>query len=326
MVTPDYYKDFVCIGGECQNNCCTGAWEIEVDDESLERFKTIGGEFGKRVMDSINGYNVFIRKNGICPLLSNDGWCEMVRHGEKLCIICDEYPRFTEYFDDYTERGISISCEAASKIVLGNKSKVKLVGNSGKCDEEIFKLLYNAREKIFEILQNRDVDIYKRMRYAIDYGMALQERINENDYSAFSYIPDDKKTNEKNMSDVFEFLCSLDILNDSWHEVLGKGIECEKNTRRHIADPIIAEQLAVYFVYRYFLKGVFDCDVLSKLKLMAVSVMSIIALGDICGSIYESARLYSVEIEHNEDNIDAIYDELLFNDELSVQNIINMIK
>ena len=38
------------------------------------------------------------------------------------------------------------------------------------------------------------------------------------------------------------------------------------------------------------------------------------------------ARIYSVEIEHNEENIEEIYDELMFNDDLSTENIINMIK
>ena len=38
MVKPDYYDRFVCIGGKCKNNCCMGAWDIEVDDEALERF------------------------------------------------------------------------------------------------------------------------------------------------------------------------------------------------------------------------------------------------------------------------------------------------
>ena len=59
---------------------------------------------------------------------------------------------------------------------------------------------------------------------------------------------------------------------------------------------------------------------------MAVSVIAVNSLIGVCGNIYESARLYSIEIEHNEDNIEAIYDEFLFNDDFSTQNIINMIK
>ncbi len=320
MVTPDYYNKFKCIGGECKHNCCEGAWEIEVDDEALDRFSEIGGEFGARVMASVDDNGVFIRENGRCPLLSPDGWCEMVQNGHKLCIICDEYPRFTEYYDDYVERGISISCEAAAEIVLGNKEKVSLCGESGKCEDDLFKLLYSARSYIFAILQNRDVDIFKRIRLALDYGVGLQEKINENDFSEFSYTPQDRRNCEGDFSIVPEFLSGLSALSGDWGDKL-KSAKIPQTV-----DPTEAEQLCIYFVYRYFLKAFYDCDVLSKLKLMAVSVMTILALGDVCGGVLESARLYSVEVEHNEDNIDAIYDEFLFNSDLSTEKIIGMIK
>lgn len=326
MVTPDYYDKFKCIGSACKNNCCCGAWEIEVDDEALSRFNRIEGEFGKRVLDSINDENVFIHKNGRCPMLMDNGLCEMVCRGEDLCVICDEYPRFTQYFDDYAERGISLSCEAAAKIILDNQSKVCLVGDSGECDEPIFRMLYNARTKIFGILQNRDEDILKRIRLVLDYGRALQDKINENDFSDFTYIPRDTKSGDRDLTEIFRFMQTLDILDDKWRDMLKKAAEAENSENSHMYDTVLVEQLAIYFVYRYFLTGVFDCDPFSKLKFMAVSVMAIIAMGDICGGIYESARLYSIEIEHNEDNVDAFYDEFLFNDSFSIDNMINLIK
>ena len=64
---------------------------------------------------------------------------------------------------------------------------------------------------------------------------------------------------------------------------------------------------------------------LSKLKFMALSVITINALAKPCGSIYESARRYSAEVEHNEENVDLIYDEFLFNEDLSLEKIIGMI-
>ena len=320
MVTPDYYDKFKCIGGECKHNCCEGAWEIEVDDEALDRFGKIGGEFGARVMASVDDNGVFIRQNGRCPLLSADGWCEMVQNGHELCIICDEYPRFTEYYDDYAERGISLSCEAAAEIILGNTEKVTLCGESGKCDDEFFKFLYMARAQILKILQDRSRDIYSRIRCALDYGVRLQDRINDNDFSDFSYIPKDETDSIGDTSVIFEVLAELQTLSDDW------GKKLQKAQMPKAIDRIQTEQLCVYFVYRYFLKAFYDCDALSKLKLMAISVIAVLSLSDVCGGILESARLYSVEVEHNEDNIDAIYDEFLFNDDLSTEKIIGMIK
>lgn len=326
MIVPNYYEKFACIGGKCKNNCCKGGWEIEVDEGAMERFGRIGGEFGEKVMSSIDEDCVFIHKNGSCPLLTEDGWCEMALRGEELCIICDEYPRFTEYYGDCCERGISLSCEAAADIILGNQEKTEICGDSGVCDDELFCLLYNTRKQIFEMLQNRTMDVYKRIRLVIDYGKALQECINNNEYCEFSYTAKDTMTDEDDCTDILDFLGTLDALNDGWRDILRKGITNEQNGAVHIAEQVEVEQLAVYFVYRYFLKGAFDCDALSKLLFMAVSVMAIVSLAAVCGNIRESARLYSIEVEHNEENVEAVYDEFLFNEEFSVKKIINRIK
>ncbi len=325
MVTPDYYGRFKCIGGRCLHNCCKGGWEIEVDDEALDRFNKIGGEFGDRVRASINDENVFVHRDGHCPLLSPDGWCEMALNGHELCIVCDEYPRFTEFWEDYSERGISLSCEAANEIILNNKDRVRLIGESGECTHPLFKLTYRSRAKIFEILQNRGHDIFLRMRLALDYVCELQDRINENNYEPFEYEPQDCFKEHESLEYFIEFISGLENLYPKWKDMLTSAAELERMKPRHIADPIKGEQLAVYFVFRYFLKGAFDCEALDKMKLAVLSTMTIIALENALGDLPECARMYSIEIEHDEDNIDAIYDEFLFGGELSFDNVVNMI-
>ena len=42
---PTYFNEFACIGGACEDNCCIG-WEVDIDDESLEVYNSVGGEFG----------------------------------------------------------------------------------------------------------------------------------------------------------------------------------------------------------------------------------------------------------------------------------------
>ena len=60
------------------------------------------------------------------------------------------------------------------------------------------------------------------------------------------------------------------------------------------------------------------------MKLVALSVMTIIALENTIGDICECARRYSIEVEHDEDNIEAIYDELLFGEQLLYDDILRM--
>ena len=316
MITPDYYEKFRCIGSNCKNNCCMGSWDIEVDYESISRFNKIDGELGERIRASINEENIFIRKDGKCPLLLDNGLCEMVLNNHKLCVICDEYPRFTEFYGNYAERGVSLSCEAAAKIILDNEHKVAFEGETGSCCDDIFLFLYKARMNIFMILQDRTTEISKRIRLVLDYGEKLQEQINNNNYSDFTYSPIDRFISLSDNKAIFDFLNQLDYLSDDWADVLNSHINYTP------IDEIQIEQLAVYFVYRYFLKSTFDCDALSKLKFMAISVNVIASLQ---GDIYENSRRFSVEVEHSEDNMEMISDEFIFNDEFSTENIINMI-
>ena len=37
IVYPDYYKDFLCVAGECEDTCCAG-WEIVIDPKSLKKY------------------------------------------------------------------------------------------------------------------------------------------------------------------------------------------------------------------------------------------------------------------------------------------------
>ena len=325
MIVPDYYGRFRCIGGECRHNCCRGGWDVEVDDEALARFDAIPGEFGSRVRAAINDENVFIHKDGHCPLLSDDGWCEMVRHDIPLCIICDEYPRFTEFWDDYTERGISLSCEAAAEIILNNADKVALTGETGACDEPIFTFIYNVRSEIFKLLQDRDTDIMTRLRLALDYAYKAQERINENIYEPLIYTPADGGAERRSAAAYIDLLRRLEILESDWGELLDSTYKREIKCAAHDYDELKTEQLSVYFVYRYFMKGAFDCDVLSKMKLAALSVLAICAVADTGIGLAEAARRYSVEVEHDEDNTDMIYDELMFDEELSYDNLLQML-
>lgn len=66
---PTYFNEFACIGGACEDNCCIG-WEVDIDDESLEVYKSVGGEFGDRLRRYMSDENSFTLKNNRCPFLN----------------------------------------------------------------------------------------------------------------------------------------------------------------------------------------------------------------------------------------------------------------
>ena len=41
---PDYYKEFSCIAGDCEDTCCAG-WQIVIDEKSKRRYAIISAGF-----------------------------------------------------------------------------------------------------------------------------------------------------------------------------------------------------------------------------------------------------------------------------------------
>ncbi|RGF93387.1 hypothetical protein DXA10_10505 [Firmicutes bacterium AM55-24TS] len=73
---PTYFNEFACIGGACEDNCCIG-WEVDIDDESLEVYKSVGGEFGDKLRRCMNDENSFTLKNNRCPFLNDKNLCDI---------------------------------------------------------------------------------------------------------------------------------------------------------------------------------------------------------------------------------------------------------
>lgn len=125
MITyfPDYYKDFHCIADKCRHTCCAG-WEIDVDDDALERFLS-----DPSIAPHISGNSITLDSSERCPFLREDGLCKMIlEHGEDfLCDICTEHPRFYNEYEDYTEGGIGLVCEEACRIILDKQEDFTLI-------------------------------------------------------------------------------------------------------------------------------------------------------------------------------------------------------
>ena len=75
IVTPDYYKNFKCIAGECTDTCCAG-WDVDVDKESYKQYRRVIGSFGNKLrsvmVPSEDGGCTFTLKEGRCPFLNTN--------------------------------------------------------------------------------------------------------------------------------------------------------------------------------------------------------------------------------------------------------------
>ena len=84
-----------------------------------------------------------------------------------------------------------------------------------------------------------------------------------------------------------------------------------------VSDEIFNENIASYFIFRYFLTAVNDYDVLSKIKMAVIGVLIVTYFGEDSWTIH----LWSKETEHSQYNMDR-YRELLKNAKcLSVEEL-----
>ena len=100
ITVPDYFHDFHCLAGSCHDTCCS-QWEIVVDEAAKARYLSVEGDLGRRIRAALttrDGEDVMVLENGKCPLLTEDGLCEIVlQKGEDfLSETCHTHPRFTE--------------------------------------------------------------------------------------------------------------------------------------------------------------------------------------------------------------------------------------
>ncbi len=131
VYAPDYYADFHCLAGGCRHTCCQG-WEIDIDEESLKRYRAMRGPFGRRIRACISEEDTphfMLREGERCPLLNGDNLCELIlqRGEEALCQICADHPRFRNYWSDRVEMGLGLACEEAARLILSSDHPLRLV-------------------------------------------------------------------------------------------------------------------------------------------------------------------------------------------------------
>lgn len=303
IYAPDYYNDFKCISNQCKHNCCIG-WEIDIDEDTYEKYKNINSEFGKRLRSGISTEDELhfcLSENERCPFLNDNNLCDIIINlGEDhLCQICDDHPRFRNFFSDREEIGLGLCCEAVAELILKRKEKTEFItisGNGELIDSEETSFFDN-RNKVYSILQNRDYIVNERIKQlCATYEISLPQW----DFSKWSDI-----------------LRNLERLDIKWDKYLDKLTKLDSiNYDKYSSEEweLSREQLLVYMVYRHMAEGFYDESIQERLAFAIVSDMLIIAICQATSEdITEIARSYSSEIEYSDDNLNTIFDILTQN-------------
>ena len=185
---PHYYKKFQCIASECEDTCCAG-WEIMIDDRALEKYKRTKGPIGNRLKNSINWKEgSFLQYHHRCAFLNDENLCDLYTEmgPDSLCRTCRMYPRHVEEFEGSREYSLCLSCMEAARIILGCEEKVRFLTKEDEKDENydefdffLYTKLMDARDLIFKILQDRNIDVSLRMAEVLALSHDLQRRVRD---------------------------------------------------------------------------------------------------------------------------------------------------
>ena len=375
---PEYFKDFKCIASECEDTCCAG-WGIVIDDETYDKYQKVDGAFGDRLKSEIvndAGENIFVLKGNDCPFLNENKLCDIYNElGEGgLCYTCRQYPRYLEEFGSLREMGISLSCPEAARIILRDSKKATFelsenneeVTGYNDINARLYIELMQCRKIVFDILQDRSIELNSRAAIVISFVKEIQDKIDENEigdikdirekYNNESFIKEllcsleqyKNKKNDKynNMHEYFNVFKNLkhtnpndplgldDAIRYFWQSEDDKEIYLSKNDsfNKYYEESMYKfEHILVYFIFRYFMKAVFDYDVSAKVKMAIVSYLMIKELsvvrftedGDFTEEdIVDIAHTYSKDIEHLEENIESLAEIFETNEVFSVEKMI----
>lgn len=341
---PEYYKNFTCTADRCSDNCCIG-WEIDIDSKTAAYYDSITGDFGTKLCGNISDTDpksFILGENERCPFLNDRNLCEIILTlGEdKLCNICTEHPRYYEWFGNIKEGGIGLCCEEAARIIISSENPSATYETEVPDEENDFEetplnaCLLGVREKILAYLMCDSLPLKTKVRDIISYATLVQNNIDNSTYDIPEIISSVEHA-EHRYNDILSFMSTLEPIDGKWLPYLEKITEmydsaCNKK-EQFLQNNRYVEQylrsIAVYFVWRYFMKGTFDCEIVSRVKLMAASV-AVIGYMYLCkwlesGTLTHEdcaqlAKNYSKEIEYSEENLeamlDAAYDLVAFDD------------
>ena len=196
---PAYYKDFHCIMGACQDNCCDCGWKILFKKKDYLRLRRLEApaDFKEKLDKTVRRLPPQERETpdgtfyarlqadaaGRCPLHDADGKCSL----QKMCgedvlpFVCRSYPRKPKiYTAAALETALAPSCEGVLQLLWELRDGVDFIEEELPLSERrivfadpssLAQWFAPIRAMCVDILQNRALSMRQRM---LLLGVALQ--------------------------------------------------------------------------------------------------------------------------------------------------------
>ena len=350
---PDDYDDFACLGAACRNSCCVG-WELDIDEDTADYYRTVEGPFGERLRACIGldalpdgeESEVFEKQvNGRCPFLNDQNLCDIVLTlgEEALCDVCAEYPRYTVTYGDVVEKTLTLSCEEAARL-FAERTEPLMFAEYDYPDELVpeekpggespvlSQAEFEARRfDALRLFYRTDLDLAEKTgRFLAMFRDASEPGgpagiAKDAEIRGTSGIPCREERDGAHLRG--DLIGRLEVLDpsmaDQWLRIreLAKDGTAEALRSAYPPDPLLYENLLIYFWFRYAPRAMADGDLRGKanfavlcaamirdLELLRISEKASEA-GAAALTRGEFIRLisaFSREIEHSEDNLTAL--------------------
>ena len=242
----------------------------------------------------------------------------------------------------------------------------EVVSSYNDINAQLFIELLQSRKIVMDIIQDRTIDLRKRAVVALLFVDEIQEKIDESEIKEIKSVREkylDKGFLEELINELEEYRDNEGSKYDDMHEYfkvfkdlkhitpddpLGLNdalryfwqtdedeelyIIKHRQFEEYYNDKLYKfENILVYFIFRYFMKAVFDYDVLAKIKTALVSYMVIRELAVVRyienneftdEDIVDIAHTYSKDIEHLEENIEALAELFETNDVFDIEEMV----
>ena len=331
VLKPFYYDDFKCIAGDCIDNCCHAEWEISIDKKTYKKYRKLKGQWGNKINNNIGRirsnisdlrYGKIKLKDKGCSLLDEKGLCTI--HANLgvgyLCNTCKVYPREITKLGEIYERDLFMSCPEVARYFVRHKENFYF--NMGEeelsdldkdyiidksYDEKLYNILWDSRSLAMEIIQFKEIEIWKRIIFLKILTDKVQKLIDEENYENYEkvlnafrdeitnidvinsldkikLVPNVKvnfiksvvdisekvsinKSKYNNLLEQYKKLFENDIDNN-FENVIKKEYEFNKYLNN---EEYIMENLLIYLIYKYFMRALHTKDLNKEINNVIIS-------------------------------------------------------
>jgi lysine-N-methylase len=262
-----------------------------------------------------------------CPFLQPNGLCQVhIQLGEEATgLICRTHPRFSYDYGPVREVGLCASCPEAARLVLDADPSLQVtaIPEEGEEAPDLLAPLLTARRAATDLLFQGEFPLGERLQALLLFANEVQTLLDNEEQEAIPQLCAlyeeefplleglELPSQREALGKALALWQSLDILSPQWKELLDQGAHLLTAQKPAAPPPHLGERAGAYFLYRHWLRGVWDGDVLTWAELAALGVATAAFLSPLTEEGFPGAlRLLCLNLEHSADNLAALQDAL----------------